>query len=213
MDDDVGLSAERVREIFADSLTRVSDAATQPVTAEGVSRIAEFHPGRLESHRQEIAALLAELPGEFHEGRGNGASFANARVDRHGNEWSTDQGTTEKLLLLGLATEQVAYTLQRELWADLLQDGQPHFVVKKPPAPAPTRRKRSTSVEFNGHEVENPLLRVLIIVTTVAMFVYLSPLLIVGHVILRLFGRRGFFITSQNTFHVSLSDKAFRKTK
>jgi hypothetical protein len=55
-------------------------------------------------------------------------SFLNACMDRHGNHWAEHQ-TIDFLLCLGLATDQVAFCLPREIWA-ALPGGMPYFVVK-----------------------------------------------------------------------------------
>ena len=87
-----------------------------------------FNRERLESHREEIMVMLAELPDEFRESRG-GWSFLNACMDRHGNEWTGMQRTVDHLFTLGIALDMAAYVFPRGLW-EVLPGGMPYLVVK-----------------------------------------------------------------------------------
>jgi hypothetical protein len=123
------LNAERVREIFVACLFKDGESQAKFVEAQGVVHTFGFHPGRVHEYRDEIATLLNELPDTFHEEHGGGWSFLNACMDKHGNHWA-EQPTVEQLLVLGIATDKVAYCLPRDMWA-VLPGGVPYFMVKK----------------------------------------------------------------------------------
>jgi hypothetical protein len=86
-----------------------------------------FHPGRLESHREEVKALLAELPDQFHAGKGGGWSFLNACMDRHGNQWG-EHIHMEQLFALGIGLNLAKWQFPRKMWR-ALPGGMPYVVV------------------------------------------------------------------------------------
>jgi hypothetical protein len=76
----------------------------------------------------------------------------------------------------------------------------------------------STSIKFNGKEIDNPIVRIVVvlfifvfIVVIVALFGLMMPLIVLGvvalvafltvplHLILRLCGRRGFYLREGST--------------
>jgi hypothetical protein len=139
-DSTVRLTADRVRELFDDCLSRSAHPLpvfdpegdqhvdVDPVViVDGVINQAWFNPVKLEEHRTEIAVLLAELPEQFHVGTGGGWSFLNACMDRHGIQWA-EQPTVEKLMMLGLGTGLASYPIPRDMWS-VLPGGVPYFVV------------------------------------------------------------------------------------
>lgn len=116
------LSAARVEHVFQTCLGGGRDV-------EGLVHKVSFNPERLKEHRKEIGAMLAELPNEFHHEGGGGWSFLNACQDRHGNQWTGEQQTMERLFMLGMATEQAEYLLPRDMWA-MFPGGVPYVAVK-----------------------------------------------------------------------------------
>jgi len=79
------LTAEAVNKIFMDCLFRdeelvdgklPDEAAKTAIIVEGIVTNAGLHPGRLAEHREEIVALIDELPDTFREGW----SFLNLRL-------------------------------------------------------------------------------------------------------------------------------------
>jgi len=124
------LTADAVEALFDDCLVP-SDALGDPnhIKVTGVIREAILHPEPVEKRRDEIAALLAQLPDQFHEHCGGGWSFMNACMDRRGNLWTGLHLTMEKLFMLGIACG-----LARELMPDMrdaLPGGMPYYVVDK----------------------------------------------------------------------------------
>lgn len=112
-----------------DCLFKNDEDKSQYIEAEGIVTNVGFHPTRLESYRQEIADMLAELPDEFKASAGGGHSFLNACMDRHGNQWTGLHRNMEHLVQLGIATGQVEYCMPRTFWS-ILPGGMPYFVIK-----------------------------------------------------------------------------------
>jgi hypothetical protein len=132
---DPAISTTRVEEILVDCLynsDEVSGDSEVPegaVTAEGILRTYAFHPERLESHREEITAMLKELPEQFKRSGGGGWSFLNACDDRNGVQWTGLHLRMEQLFCLGIGLDLVAWALPRDMWA-ALPGGMPYVVVK-----------------------------------------------------------------------------------
>lgn len=122
------LTAERVNEIFLDCLFRDGENTSNHVMAEGIVTNVGFHPDRLNSHKDEVVAMLDELPDEFKKSGGGGWSFLNACDDKHGNQWTGLHQTMEQLFLLGIALGKVKCQLPREMWS-VLPGGMPYYVI------------------------------------------------------------------------------------
>lgn len=122
------LTADRVQTIFLACLFKDGEVPSKYVPAPGITTNVGFHPGRIEEYKEEIAAMLEELPDEFKESGGGGMSFLNACNDRHGNQWTDMHRAMEQLFQLGLATGKVACLLPREMWSTL-PGGMPYYVV------------------------------------------------------------------------------------
>jgi hypothetical protein len=119
------LSTERVEELFKRCLAATAD---QGVVVQGIVNTAAFSPQALKDCREQIAALLAELPEQFRESDGGGWSFLNACDDKHGRQWTSFHRAMEQLFMLGLASGQVKELLPRDMWA-ALPGGMPYYVV------------------------------------------------------------------------------------
>jgi hypothetical protein len=126
---DVRLDPRRVTEIFTDCLFRDDEDTTDHVVAEGIQGKFGFHPGRLEGHRNEIEALLGELPDEFMQSGGGGMTFLNACMDKHGTQWTGLHSVMDQFFVLGLAIGEVEYVWPRHLWG-ALPGGMPYLLVK-----------------------------------------------------------------------------------
>lgn len=121
------LTSERVREIFKDCLT--PDMETKHIVVEGVAHSYGLKPSKLEEHREEIFALLKELPEQFMESGGGGWSFLNACMDRHGNQWTGEHLVMESLFCLGIGIDVVVNPVPEEL-RPLLPGWVPYYLVK-----------------------------------------------------------------------------------
>ena len=108
--------AEKVREIVADSLNGKEEGA---LLVEGIVRTFGFSPEKIAAHKEEIRALLADMPDEFHAGKGGGMSFLNLCNDRHGEQWADMHQTMEELVALGVAAGMASYPLPRDMWKAL----------------------------------------------------------------------------------------------
>ena len=128
MSTQTALNAKHVIAVFMDCLFRNGEDASKHVKAEGIVRNVRFHPGRLESHRAEIVAMLDELPEQFHEKSGGGWSFLNACNDKHDNQWTGLHQTMEQLFQLGIGIGKVKSLMPRGMWS-ALPGGMPYYVI------------------------------------------------------------------------------------
>ncbi|MEK7648239.1 MAG: hypothetical protein AAB384_04390 [Patescibacteria group bacterium] len=119
------LDPERVDAIFTECLIRADEDSSSCVTIDGIDVRVVFHPERLQEHKDEIVAMLDELPEEF---KRSGGSFLNACNDRHNNQWTSLHRQMEALFLLGIGINRVQYLLPREEWQFLL-GGMPFLVI------------------------------------------------------------------------------------
>jgi hypothetical protein len=138
------LTAEAVHAIMRDCLFRENDPRTfemqQAIEAEvdlpdyalkveGVVRTFVLDRAKVDAHRDDVAALLAELPPEFRSDLGGGWTFLNACNDKHGHQWG-EHADVETLLVLGLATGLARYaTADRDLWRSM-PGSLPYFMVE-----------------------------------------------------------------------------------
>lgn len=125
------LTSKAVNELMNDCLFTTAEinngTPDNAVIVKGVIKLFGFHPGRLETHKAEIAELLAELPDNFQANGGGGWSFLNACMDKDGNHWG-EHTDIEALIALGIATNQAKYLLSRDIW-ESMPGGVPYFVV------------------------------------------------------------------------------------
>ncbi len=98
------------------------------IRVQGVMLKFGWHPQRIMDHKDKIREMLDQLPREFHEKTGGGMSFLNACVDKDGVQWG-EQRNVDELICLGLATKQVEFIMDRNMW-DAFPGGVPYFVVK-----------------------------------------------------------------------------------
>ena len=123
------LTAENVEEIFEDCLFVVNADGTEPVIIDGVVSLkVALHMGRVESHEENIADLLAQLPGSFQEKSGGGMSFLQACANKDGKHWTGMHNVVEHLFILGMACGKVKCLSPRELW-EALPGGMPYYMV------------------------------------------------------------------------------------
>jgi len=125
---DSKLSAQRVNEIFLDCLFRGDETTPGNGFVEAVRLKVGFHLARLEAHKAETMELLLQLPDEFRKSSGGGWSFLNACITKQGNQWG-EHSDVDKLLALGIATDQAQIQIAREFWP-VVPGGLPYFVVQ-----------------------------------------------------------------------------------
>lgn len=101
------------------------------VMVKGVMRSFGFHPGRLETHRDQVRGWLEQLPHTFREdiesGGGGGWSFLNGCMLENGEQWG-EQPDVEELFALGQALGMVKCQIPPELWG-ALPGGVPYYSI------------------------------------------------------------------------------------
>ena len=120
------LNADRVNEIFTDCLFKKGEPTEDFIPAQGIVSKVGFHPGRLETHKEEVMTLLNELPDDFKMSGGGGWLFLNACNDKHGVQWGGHQNM-EQLFQLGIATDQAEWQMME--MKDIMPGGVPYVVV------------------------------------------------------------------------------------
>lgn len=99
---------------------KLREGAPPPVTVRSVMMNVGLNSVKLEAQRDNIKALLNELPLEFHpapEG-GGGMSFLRMCVTRDGEQWGEHRNCDE-LLALGMAAGYCTFLMERDLWKAL----------------------------------------------------------------------------------------------
>lgn len=113
--------AEKVHALVEACLNGKEEGA---LIIEGVIRKFGFSPEKIAAHKEEIRALLDDMPDEFHMGKGDGWSFLNLCNDKHGEQWA-EHPTMEALVALGEAAGMAKYLMPREMW-QVLPGGMPY---------------------------------------------------------------------------------------
>jgi hypothetical protein len=124
------LTAINVMEVFMDCLFQEGEDTSKAVIVDGIISKFGFHPGRLESHKQDIREMLDALPEEFQESSAaQGTSFLQGCVTRTGDQWGEHQ-QMEQLFALGFATKDAVLLMPREFWK-VLPGGMPYIAIRK----------------------------------------------------------------------------------
>lgn len=119
------LTAEHVEDAFRACLFKDDEDTADHVEVEGIVSTTWFHPERLGAHRDEVAAMLTELPEEFRDG---GWSFLQACQDRHGVQWTGLHQTMGHLFDMGVGLGLVRLLAPRAFWP-ALPGGMPYYKV------------------------------------------------------------------------------------
>jgi len=138
------LNADEVDAVYRDCLFREGELslidvekinageATPGVTiTDGIMGRSGLSAAKLEFHKDEIIAMLHELPTEFLSaelGGGGGWSFLNACMTRDGDQWTGFHVVMDQLFQLGQGVGAVQYLLPREMWS-ALPGGMPYLAV------------------------------------------------------------------------------------
>lgn len=99
-----------------------------------------FNAAKINRHKEEIANLIAELPGIDY-----GAKYLNLCMTKDKELWTKSQDNIERLVLLGLASEILVYTLPREYWT--VDEGLPRLTRNK--EKIHTKVKGTSPEEYN----------------------------------------------------------------
>ena len=122
------LTSENVNVVLTDCFFRDGENSECHIRVEGIMSTVGSHPGRLESHREDVATMLKCLPDDFQADKGGGMSFLNACLDENGRQWG-EHVTMEGLFLLGIGLDLAQWQLPREAWS-ACPGGMPYVVVK-----------------------------------------------------------------------------------
>lgn len=99
------------------------------VKVEGIVHKFGLHKERLESHREDVAAMLDQLPDSFHAKSGGGMSFLNACVDKNDHQWG-EHRNMEALFVLGIGLGLAKWCLPRSMWS-ALPGGMPYVAINE----------------------------------------------------------------------------------
>lgn len=117
-----GSIAEQVEAIFLDCLYREEEMTdleegipVGAVLVDGIVSKFGFHPNRIAAHKEEIRALLNQMPDQFHAGKGGGWSFLNLCVTKDGAQWG-EHRNMEQLVVLAIAADMGFYCMPRDVW-------------------------------------------------------------------------------------------------
>lgn len=121
---------QEVEEIFIKCLYSEDELidgkpSTEPIIVTGIKMSVGFNPINLNKYKDKINSILDVI----HETFKQGWSFLNLCLDKNKNIWTGQHSTMEKLLLLGLAIDRIAYCCKRELWG-VLPGGMPYIFIK-----------------------------------------------------------------------------------
>ena len=122
------LTPQNVEMIFRDCLFREDESTDNRIVVKGIVNNYGFHPDRLQGHKDDVRALLQELPEDFQESGGRGASFLSACMTKHGTHWG-EHHSMELLFCLGLALDLV-YDPTPEFMRGMLPGGVPYYCVR-----------------------------------------------------------------------------------
>ena len=115
---------EQVEALILDCLNGQEDGALK---VEGLLCDFGFSPEKIQLHREEIRALLDQMPREFHLNGGGGYSFLQLPFTQNGEQWGEQRGA-EALLCLGIAAGMATILLPREMWS-MLPGNVPYVMI------------------------------------------------------------------------------------
>lgn len=124
------LTSDNVNSIFMDCLFEEDNEENRKksIVVEGIVSKFGLNPDAIKKHKKDIRSMLKQLPKEFQKNSGGGWSFLNACNREDGTQWTGFHIAMEQLVVLGIASGYVRYTLSREMWK-ILPGGVPYFCV------------------------------------------------------------------------------------
>lgn len=126
------LNATNVETIFLNSMLEDSDIVDgkipeNTIKVEGITMNVGFNHDRLENNRDNVKAMLSELPEPFFKETGGGWSFLNGIETKDGEQWA-EHRNLEQLLTLGIGLGYVSFLMPRTMWA-MFPGGMPYFQI------------------------------------------------------------------------------------
>ena len=111
--------------MLSDGMQNASDSKL----VEGIISKAIFYKPLLEEKRNDIIAMIDQLPGKFKQTEGGGASFLEMCMDANREQWADHHVVMERLLLLGIAIDYMGFNAPKIMWK-VLPGGMPYVFIK-----------------------------------------------------------------------------------
>lgn len=116
--------------LFTDEEVKDESITAKAVVVEGIVHTVGLHPERLESKREEVKAMLSELPDQFFASKGGGWTFLNLGETKAGEHWTGLQQIMEQLCMLAIGLKLGEWCVPRSVWP-ALPGGVPYVVFKE----------------------------------------------------------------------------------
>lgn len=130
------LTSQRVREVLEDCMhteeevegKSYDEIIKDSLVVEGIASVFAFVPEKVESHREDVRAMLGELNPTFHKSSGGGWSFLNMCMTKDDEQWTGLHQEQEALCVLAIALNLGSWLLPRSMWS-AMPGGVPYFVT------------------------------------------------------------------------------------
>lgn len=116
--------------LFTDEEAKDESLTSKAVVVEGIVHTVGLHPEHLESKREEVKAMLSELPDQFFASKGGGWTFLNLCETKAGERWTGLQQIMEQLCMLAIGLKLGEWCVPRPMWP-VLPGGVPYVVFKE----------------------------------------------------------------------------------
>lgn len=125
--------AERIDKIMTDVLFKDEEIvdgkpSEDAVLVEGIVRNFSFHHSRLESHREEIRKIIAQMPKPFFRDSGGGWSTLNLCMTESGDQWG-EHRNVEALAVLAIGLKLGHFLMPRDMWK-IFPGGMPYVMFE-----------------------------------------------------------------------------------
>lgn len=131
----MSINPARVEEIYASCLAEeLPEDDPNYLITEGILRSTAMDKAKLDTHRDEVAEILGQLPMTYRPpkvGGGGGWSFLNACFDKNDEQWTGLHQTMDMLFQLGIGLGMASWLGGRELW-EAFPGGMPYVSVTLP---------------------------------------------------------------------------------
>ncbi len=127
------INPDAVEDAFCDCLFRPDEiiedkVPDNAVLVEAIQGRFGFHPGRLQTHANEVRAWLSLLPHQFRKDGGGGWSFLNACEQADGEQWTGLHQRMDQLFALGIALGMARMLTPRDMW-EIFPGGMPYLEI------------------------------------------------------------------------------------
>lgn len=127
------LTPQNVDKIFFDCTfeteaeARAEHAKGNFITAKGLKGNLALNAAKVAEHKKAIKELIDQLPYQINEGM----SFLDMCFDQYGHMWTVLHKDVDKLIMLGLAADLLAYCVEDTDYWHLLPSGLPYVIRKE----------------------------------------------------------------------------------